>query len=137
MDRAEALDLLATARVGRLATSSPSGRPHIVPVTFAVVPGAIVHMVDQKPKTTRLLARIRNLERDPRASLLVDHYVEDWTSLWWVRVDGTARVVVDGPEMDRARNALVEKYPQYRATVPEGPAVLLAVETIRWWAGAE
>lgn len=136
MDRAEALVLLTTARVGRLATVNPSGAPHLVPVTFAVLSETIVHMVDHKPKTTRHLARIRNLARDPRASLLVDHYVEDWGSLWWVRVDGTARVVADGPEVDEARTALIEKYPQYREAVPQGPAVFLAVEKFRWWAGA-
>ncbi len=136
MDRAEALDLLTSARVGRLATVTPSGAPHIVPVTFAVVSDGIVHMVDHKPKTGRRLARIRNLEHDPRASLLVDHYVEGWSSLWWIRVDGTARVVADGPEVDEARRALVDKYTQYRDAVPDGPAVFLAVETIRWWAGA-
>jgi PPOX class probable F420-dependent enzyme len=137
MDRAEAENLLATARVGRLATLGPTGAPHIVPITFAVVSGTVVHMVDHKPKTTRHLTRLRNLERDPRASVLVDHYVDDWAALWWVRVDGTARVLADGPEVDRARAALVAKYAQYRETPPQGPAVLISVDEVRWWAGAE
>jgi len=136
MDRAEALGLVKQARVGRLATIGPSGAPHIVPITYALVAGEVAHMVDHKPKTTLDLVRLRNITRDPRASLLVDHYIEDWRALWWVRIDGLARIVADEPGMAGARSALGDKYPQYREEVPEGPAVFLAGETVRWWAAA-
>ena len=119
---------LAAARVGRLATSAP----RIVPVTFAVVGATIVHAVDHKPKATRTLARIEDLRRDPRASLLVDHYDEDWSQLWWVRADGTARVL-DVAEAGEAVDALVEKYPQYAERRPAGPVVVLDVQRVSAW----
>jgi PPOX class probable F420-dependent enzyme len=120
---------LAAARVGRLATTAP----RIVPVTFAVVGEAIVHAVDHKPKATRELARVEDLRRDPRASLLVDHYDdEDWSQLWWVRADGTARVL-DVAEAREAVDALVEKYPQYAERRPGGPVVVLDVQRISRW----
>jgi PPOX class probable F420-dependent enzyme len=120
---------LAAARVGRLATTAP----RIVPVTFAVVGEAIVHAVDHKPKATRELARVEDLRRDPRASLLVDHYDdEDWSQLWWVRADGTARVL-DVAEAREAVDALVEKYPQYAERRPGGPVVVLDVQRVSRW----
>jgi PPOX class probable F420-dependent enzyme len=122
--------LLATARVGRFATVAPDGRPMLVPVCFAIAGETIYHAVDHKPKTTRGLARLRNVRAEPRASLLADHYEEDWSALWWVRADGTARVLEDAPE---AINLLVERYPQYRERRPEGPVVALDVERISGW----
>jgi len=119
---------LAAGRVGRFATSAP----RIVPVTFAVVGSAIVHAVDHKPKATRALARVEDIRRDPRASLLVDHYDEDWSQLWWVRADGTARVL-DATEATEAIDALVHKYPQYAERRPDGPVVVLDVQRISGW----
>ena len=119
---------LAAGRVGRFATSAP----RIVPVTFAVVGSAIVHAVDHKPKATRALARVEDIRRDPRASLLVDHYDEDWSQLWWVRADGAARVL-DATEATEAIDALVGKYPQYAERRPDGPVVVLDVQRISGW----
>src|SRR5712691_6011718 len=84
---------LKTASVARLATVGPDGRPHIVPITFASADGVLFFAVDQKPKRTRNLQRLRNIAANPAVSVLVDHYDDDWFSLWWVRVDGTARIV--------------------------------------------
>jgi len=136
MERADALDLLGAARVGRFASITPDGRPHIVTVTFAVVDGALVHIVDHKPKTTRRLQRLRNIENNPSASLLVDHYTEDWAGLWWVRVDGQATIETDGERWDRARSALAAKYDQYRDMPPEGGAIFLAMDRITFWEGS-
>jgi PPOX class probable F420-dependent enzyme len=119
---------LAAARVARLATAAP----RVVPVTFAVVGQTVVHAVDHKPKATRALARLEDLRRDPRASLLVDHYEDDWTALWWVRADGTARVLDGGDAID-AIDALVAKYPQYAQRRPQGPVVVLDVERLTSW----
>ncbi|WP_374970821.1 TIGR03668 family PPOX class F420-dependent oxidoreductase [Terrabacter sp. BE26] len=131
----------AAARVARLATVRPDGRPHLVPVVFAVLPGAggdvVWSAVDDKPKSTRSLQRLANVEANPAATLLVDHFEDDWTRLWWVRVDGRAAVVqVDEPGADEALEALAAKYPQYAASRPPGP--LLRVDVTRWagWTGS-
>jgi len=125
----------AAARVASLATVRPDGRPHLVPLVFAVLREAGAHVVwsavDDKPKSTRALRRLANVEANPAVSLLVDHYEDDWSRLWWVRADGVATVVrVGEPGADAALDALAAKYPQYAASRPAGP--LLRVEVTRW-----
>ena len=136
MDRAEALARLGRSSMAHLATVRPDGGPHLVPITFAVDTDRIVHMVDHKPKTTTRLQRLVNIAANPRASLLVDQYDDDWSRLWWVRVDGMAEVVADGPAWDTARSALASKYRQYREKLPQGPAVLISIENITGWVGS-
>jgi PPOX class probable F420-dependent enzyme len=120
---------LAAARVGRLATVSADGRPHLVPVCFVLARGRVYTAVDAKPKRTRALRRLENVRATGRASLLVDHYEEDWTRLWWVRVDGPAEVI----ESEAALDALAGKYEQYRAARPDGPVIALRPEVWRSW----
>jgi PPOX class probable F420-dependent enzyme len=120
---------LAAARVGHLATVTADGRPHVVPVTFALAGGRIVTAVDAKPKSTRALKRLENVRATGRASLLVDHYDEDWTRLWWIRVDGSATVIDDAAAID----ALVAKYEQYLERRPEGPVIAITPEHWRSW----
>lgn len=120
-------ELFASCRVARLATIGPTGAPHLVPVVFALT-GDVVHTaVDAKPKTTRRLRRLANIEADPRVTLLADHYAEDWSTLFWVRADGLARVRETSPE---GLAALVDRYPQYRAAPPPGP--FLEISVTRW-----
>ncbi|GAA4287650.1 TIGR03668 family PPOX class F420-dependent oxidoreductase [Georgenia daeguensis] len=129
----------AAARVARLATVTPVGDPHVVPVTFALIGDVVWTAVDDKPKSTRRLQRLANIEAHHAVSLLVDHYEDDWSALWWVRADGTARVVpVDGtPEVRDALAALAAKYPQYAVDPPPGPLIRVAVTAWRVWsAGA-
>src|ERR1700759_4185393 len=98
----------APAPVARLATAALDGRPHLVPVVFALHDDVIYTAVDAKPKTTRRLRRLANIERNPQVSLLVDHYADDWTQLWWVRADGVAAIHSHGEPMhagDRLRRA--------------------------------
>jgi PPOX class probable F420-dependent enzyme len=118
---------VAAARVGRLATVGADLRPHLVPVTYAVHGDELFIAVDQKPKSTTALRRLRNIEAHEHVAVLVDEYDEDWTHLWWVRVDGTARVV---PENASAVDLLVAKYPQYEADPPHGPVI--AIRADRW-----
>jgi PPOX class probable F420-dependent enzyme len=120
---------LASARVGRLATVTAEGRPHVVPVCFAVRDGRIYTAVDAKPKRTAALARLDNVRATGRASLLVDHYEEDWSRLWWVRADGRAEVV----DSEAAIDALAAKYEQYRAARPAGPVIAIAPDRWRSW----
>jgi PPOX class probable F420-dependent enzyme len=126
---AVAEERLALARIGRLATVTAAGRPHIVPVCFAPADGRIVTAVDAKPKVTTELARLDNVRATGRASLLVDHYDEDWSELWWVRVDGIAEVL----DSESAIDALVAKYVQYRETRPAGPVIAIEPERWRSW----
>jgi PPOX class probable F420-dependent enzyme len=133
VERTEALRRLGAARVGRFASLGPRGAPHIVPVTFAIVDRFVVHMVDYKPKTTTRLQRLKNIEAAPTASLLVDHYDEDWSNLWWVRVDGAVVVEADGDRWERARSALAAKYSRYREMPPNGPAICLAMDKVTYW----
>ena len=125
---------LAAARVGELATIGPAGRPHVVPICFALAGDHIVSAVDAKPKTTTGLRRLDNVRGNPDVSLLVHAYDEDWTQLWWVRVDGRAEVVEDGPIRADAIEALAAKYPQYRTNEPPGAVIRIAIETWRGWA---
>ena len=133
MDEREARSRFAAARVARLASVRPDGSPHLVPIVFALDGSTVVFAVDDKPKATRELQRLANIRADPRVSVLVDHYDDDGTAVWWVRADGRARVVDAAPALDQVVALLAEKYPQYAASPPPGPAVLIDVEAWRWW----
>ncbi len=113
------------ARVARLATVQPDGYPHIVPITFTFDRDSIVTAVDHKPKTTTALQRLKNIEARPTVSFIVDHYEDDWSRLWWVRGDGTARIVREGPARERAIERLAEKYAPYRDNAPQGPVIVV------------
>jgi PPOX class probable F420-dependent enzyme len=128
----EARRRFAAARVARLATVDGSGRPHLVPIVFAVVGETIYHAVDAKPKRSTALRRLANIAANPAVSALVDHYDDaDWAALWWVRADGTGRVLDPGdPEARRAAAALIERYPPYRELPPTG--LVVAVDVARW-----
>lgn len=89
--------------------------------------------VDAKPKSTLALQRLENLSANPSASLLVDHYGEDWSTLWWVRIDGTARIIGMGAEYDRALNELTAKYEQYQRQPPPGPVIAIDIQAWRAW----
>ena len=119
--------------MARLATTDPDGRPHLVPIVFAVDGDTLYSAVDSKPKRSRRLRRIENARARPDVTLLVDHYEEEWGELWWVRVRGRARVLDGGPEHDRALALLAEKYPQYRADPPAGPVLAVDVDEVRTW----
>lgn len=120
--------------MGRLATVRPDGSPHVVPVTFALIDAHIATMVDHKPKTTARLQRLTNIETNGSAALLVDHYVDEWSKLWWVRVDGPAEVHRDGRTWKKAGDALEAKYRQYCEKRPTGPAILISIGKITFWA---
>ena len=116
MTPAEARERFAAARVARLATADAGGRPHLVPVVFAVEGDRVYTVVDAKPKRTTALRRLRNVAENPWVALLVDHYDErTGTALWWVRAEGRGRVVeADAPEARRAVELLRARYPQQR-----------------------
>jgi len=127
---------LGDARVARLATADAEGRPHVVPIAFAHDDENLYFAVDDKPKRSRNLKRLRNIAGNPRVSVLVDHYEDDWTRLWWVRVDGVAHVVDHDAEAQRAIDLLARKYAQYERTRPQGPVVEIRIEHISGWSPA-
>jgi PPOX class probable F420-dependent enzyme len=124
---------LAAARVARLATTDPDGRPHVVPIVFALAGDTLYSAVDKKPKRSQTLRRIENARVRPDVTVLVDHYDDDWTRLWWIRLRGRARVLDEGDERERALALLREKYSQYREEPPEGPVLAIDVTDVRDW----
>jgi PPOX class probable F420-dependent enzyme len=124
---------LDTARVARLATIDPDGRPHLVPIVFAVDGDTLYSAVDRKPKRSQTLRRIENARVRPDVTIVVDHYEEDWDRLWWIRLRGRARVLDDGEERERALTLLRDKYPQYRDEPPDGPVIAVDVTEVREW----
>ncbi|MGI8429298.1 MAG: TIGR03668 family PPOX class F420-dependent oxidoreductase [Solirubrobacteraceae bacterium] len=133
MTAAQARERFAAARVARLATVGSSGRPHLVPVVFVLRGDHLYSAVDAKPKRTLALKRLANVRANPAVTLLVDHYDDsDWSALWWVRADGTGRVLhAAGEEAQQAVELLRKRYPQQRAA-----GAVLAVDVERWigWA---
>jgi PPOX class probable F420-dependent enzyme len=127
---------VARAAVGRLATIDERGRPHLVPLCFALEGDVLYSAVDEKPKRTRRLKRLQNIRVHPEVAVLVDHYEDDWSRLWWVRLRGTAQVIEDGPKRERALALLAEKYAQYCSEPPRGPVIVLSVEEWRGWSAA-
>ncbi len=125
-----------SARVARLATLDAEGRPHLVPICFALDAETLYSAVDEKPKRSKQLKRLDNIRRRPEISLLVDHYEEDWSLLWWVRLDGTATVLQAGPEREHALELLRAKYEQYRAESPTGLVIAVRIEQWRGWSNA-
>jgi PPOX class probable F420-dependent enzyme len=117
------------AGVARLATVDAGGRPHVVPICFVLDGDMLYTAVDAKPKRTRRLKRLANIEANPCVEVLIDHYEDDWSQLWWVRLRGTARVVED----PRAVELLAAKYPQYAERPPTGPVIAVAIEERSEW----
>jgi PPOX class probable F420-dependent enzyme len=120
----------AHAPVARLGTVAPDGTPHLVPVVFALRDEVVYTAVDAKPKTTQRLRRLANIERHPQVSLLVDHYADDWTQLWWVRIDGIAAIHHDGNALHAGHDLLRAKYAQYQSVPLNGPVIAVAIQ--RW-----
>lgn len=123
-------DRFGAAPVARLATVTGAGDPHLVPVVFALDGEVIYTPVDGKPKSTTRLRRLTNIAANPSVSMLVDHYDEDWSQLWWVRADGSATVHHDGTVLERGRTALMAKYRQYQSVRLDGP--MIAITVGRW-----
>jgi PPOX class probable F420-dependent enzyme len=120
----------ASAGVARLATVGPDGRPHVVPICFALDGDTLYTAVDAKPKSTRALRRLADIEADPRVEVVIDHYEDDWSRLWWVRLSGRAHVV---GHHARGLELLCAKYPQYANDPPAGPFVVVEVDSRREW----
>lgn len=132
----EAQQAFVTAhRVARLATADAAGRPHVVPVCYAVIADTVYFTIDEKPKRSPTrLKRLANLEANPRAALVVDRYDEDWSRLGWVMMQGAALILRDGAEHDNAQAALRARYPQLAAMRIEAlPVVAVRIDHVASW----
>ena len=133
MKQDEARRRFAGSRAARLATVSIDGRPHVVPIVFALDGDMLYFAVDWKLKRTTNLQRLKNIAANPAVSVLADHYDDDWTRLWWVRADGTARVLTDDSEATRAIDLLASRYDQYSSQRPAGPVVAMQIDRLTGW----
>jgi PPOX class probable F420-dependent enzyme len=126
----DAAAMFAESPEATLATVGPDGAPHLVPIVFAVHGDVVYTAVDAKRKSTQRLRRLTNIEANPRVSMLVDHYDDDWSQLWWVRADGEAAIHYSGEEMASGYALLRKKYVQYQRIALDGPVVTVDVK--RW-----
>jgi PPOX class probable F420-dependent enzyme len=134
MFSAPEIEFIERRPVAHLATADKSGRPHVVPVCFAYLDGRFYIAIDEKPKRSLRLKRLRNIEENARVALVFDRYDNDWERLGWVLVHATAAVLVEGPEYERALKALRERYEQYQAMALEGrPVISVTVERVSSW----
>jgi PPOX class probable F420-dependent enzyme len=137
LDSAEVRDRFGRSAVLRLATASTDGRPHVVPCTFVVDPaGRVAIGIDNKPKSSLSLRRLANIAENPLVSLIVDHYADDWSQLWWARADGAASIERSGPGHHEHWDLLRSKYPQYAGQILEGPVIVVDVERWSGWSFA-
>jgi PPOX class probable F420-dependent enzyme len=136
VDREKALRRVLSARVARLATIDADGCPHLVPIVFVIHGKTLYSAVDAKPKRSRRLRRIENARARPGVTVLVDHYEDDWSRLWWVRLDGQARVLDAGEEAELALRLLIEKYEQYRRESPNLPVLAIDIHDWHGWEAA-
>jgi PPOX class probable F420-dependent enzyme len=130
---------LEAHRVGHVATISPDGSPHVLPVCYALDDTALYFVADAKPKRrpARVLQRLENVRTSGQAALVVDDYDDDWTRLAWVLVRGPASVVDDAAAHAAALARLRTRYPQYRGMALDDPAahpiVRIAPTRVRSW----
>lgn len=135
-ERDAARERAESADHGTLATINRTGVADLVPVCFAIVDEHVAVPIDSvKPKGSIALGRIRNLERDPRATLLVEHWnPDDWSRLWWVRM--SLRRADAPPTMLAALvQGLRDRYPQYR-DAPFSDVLTFRIERIGGWSAA-
>jgi PPOX class probable F420-dependent enzyme len=122
--------IVADARRAMLGTIDSRGRPHVLPIGFAIVGGRILSAVDDKPKSGRRLARLAHIEVNPHVTVTFDRWDEDWMNLGWVMVRGEATLEPPGTGGDGLRG----RYPQYQGDSPAGEVIAVIPEDIVWWA---
>ena len=127
---------LDSRRVGRFATADLDGRPHVVPICYAVSNDTAYFTLDEKPKrsTDKPLKRIRNLQQNPHVAFVVDRYDEDWTQLGWVMVQGEAALLEGGKEHTKAQRLLKARYPQLEGMqIGDLPVIAIRIKRVVSW----
>ena len=127
---------LAAAPTAHLATADATGAPHVIPICYVSDGNALFSVLDQKPKRAQVtrLRRVRNIQENPRVSLVVDHYEEDWSRLGYILVMGTAELLFEGGERDGAVRLLRQKYSQYLAMdLDANPVIKITPQRVVTW----
>lgn len=127
---------LATQRVAHFASADAHGQPHVVPVCYCVLGNSIYFSIDEKPKqaNARGLKRLRNIEQNPKVSLVIDRYDENWSRLAWIMLRGCAEVLEGGTEHALAQQTLSRRYPQYRnMQLSALPVVATRIKHVAAW----
>ncbi len=136
LETADAKDRFAASPVLRLATVSSNGKPHLVPCTFVAYGDNFAIGIDNKPKVSAHLKRLRNITGNANVSAIVDHYDDDWQRLWWVRADGEASILTNGGEYQRLWDLLRARYRQYEGQTLNGPIIVTKVAVWSGWSYA-
>jgi PPOX class probable F420-dependent enzyme len=124
---------LEVARIAHLATQDADREPHVVPICFAWDGTVFYSAIDRKPKRVApsQLGRVKNIKKMPQVALLLDHYDEDWTRLWYILVRGVAELVSDPAEHKRSIQLLRAKYRQYDSSMLADDAPVLRITPLR------
>lgn len=130
-----------TGRVGRLSTVDAEGRPHVVPICYAMADDVLYTPLDEKPQSVDAteLRRVRNIRANPSVTLVVDHYTEQWDELGWVQLRATAAITdPDEPPHGDAVRALRDKYDQYAThNLEQRPLIRIDVGSVQSWGRLE
>lgn len=130
----EQLAFVLAQRVAHLATADAIGEPQVVPVCFAFTDGCFWIAIDEKPKRSTDLKRLRNIRENPKVSLLFDRYDDDWAGLAYVLVHGSAEVMAEGGAHPEVLVELRQRYVQYAGMgLEERPLVRVQVERVAAW----
>jgi PPOX class probable F420-dependent enzyme len=119
-----------------LATANKTGRPHVIPICFALDGKELYSPIDEKPKKAAplRLKRIRNIQANPRVAVVIDRYDENWQRLAYVLITGRAKILMRGARHQRAVRLLRKKYPQYRKMrLEERPIIRITPTGYRCW----
>ena len=124
---------LEMTRIAHLATVDAEKGPHVIPICFVWDGSVFYSAIDHKPKRVApdRLVRVKNIRETPHVALLVDHYDEDWTRLWYVLVRGKAELVSAAAEQSRAIQLLRAKYPQYDLSMLDDDSPVLRITPVR------
>ena len=131
---------LDAERVARFATATRDGRPHVVPICYAVAGESLYFSIDEKPKRRpgAPLKRVDNIRENAHVAVVVDRYDDDWSRLGWVMLHGEAEILAAGEEHDRAQHLLRGRYPQLaRMRIEALPVVAVRVRRVRSWGNLE
>ncbi len=136
--------LIKNTRFGYLATAASNLQPYATPVVFILHNEKIYVPLDQKPKTVSIseLKRVKNIQVNPKVCLLIHHYDEDWTKLWFVMITGYATLVNGTSDTLKTKlktihNKLLSKYSQYNKISVGNFYIRIRVDKTVYWRYAQ